>query len=184
MLSTPVVQRPFLPFLSRSGRRRRRPRERNTRTFPDQSKEVDAPPANRPRGLTRAATVWEEYMNLRFSLASAVAVALVFGATSTASAQADTTRRTPTSQKRVRVTKESNGEVAIRRDSAFIRDSIARADSLARLERSRQDSMARADSLGRIEQMRRDSIRRDSTARADSAARAKPVDTTTTRDTI
>jgi len=128
-------------------------------------------------------------MNLRFSLASAVAVALVFGATSTASAQADTTRRTTTSQTRVRVTKESNGEVATRRDSAFIRDSVARADSLARLERMRQDSITRADSLNRMEQMRRDSVMRDSTARADSiradsAARARPADTTTTRDTI
>ena len=105
-------------------------------------------------------------MNLRFSLASAVAVALVFGATSTASAQADTTRRTTTSQTRVRVTKESNGEVSIRRDSAFIRDSIARADSIARVEKMRQDSIAR------IEQMRRDSVARDSAARADSLKRA------------
>ena len=61
-------------------------------------------------------------MKFRFSLASVVAAALVVGAT-TASAQADTTRRT-TSQQRVRVTKEAGGEVA-RRDSAFIRDSIA-----------------------------------------------------------
>jgi len=122
-------------------------------------------------------------MNLRFSLASAVAVALVFGATSTASAQADTTRRTTTSQKRVRVTKESNGEVAIRRDSAFIRDSVARADSLARLERTRQDSITRADSLARMEQMRRDSVVRDSTARADSVARAAAA-TPTTSDTV
>jgi hypothetical protein len=113
-------------------------------------------------------------MSLRFSLASAVAVALVFGATSTASAQADTTRRTTTSQTRVRVTKEAKGEVSVRRDSAFIRDSVARADSLARLERMRQDSIARADSLARLEQMRRDSITRDSTARADSINRASP----------
>ncbi len=108
-------------------------------------------------------------MNLRFSLGSAVAVALVFGASSLASAQADTTRRTTTSETRVRVKKESNGEVAIRRDSAFIRDSVARADS-----------------LNRIEQTRRDSIMRDSTARADSMRR--PPDTTTktttTADTI
>ena len=120
-------------------------------------------------------------MNLRFSLAGAVAVALVFGATSTASAQTDTTRRTTTSQTRVRVTKESNGEV-VRRDSAFIRDSIARADSLARMEKMRQDSIARADSLARLEQTRRDSIARDSSARADSIARASQ--TTTTTDTI
>jgi len=126
-------------------------------------------------------------MNLRFSLQSAVAVALVFGVSSLASAQADTTRRTTTSETRVRVKKESNGEVAIRRDSAFIRDSVARADSLARLERMRQDSIMRADSLARMEQMRRDSIVRDSTARADSMKRP-PADTTartaTTADTI
>ena len=111
-------------------------------------------------------------MNLRISLASAAAVALIFGATSTASAQADTTRRTTTSETRVRVKKESNGEVTIRRDSAFIRDSVARADS-----------------LNRIEQTRRDSIMRDSTARADSIRRARPdttptVPSTTTSDTI
>jgi len=110
-------------------------------------------------------------MNGRISLASAVAVALVFAATSTASAQADTTRRTTTSQTRVRVTKESKGEVTIRRDSAFIRDSVARADSMARADRMRQDSVSRADSLNRLEQTRRDSIMRDSTARADSVRR-------------
>lgn len=115
-------------------------------------------------------------MNLRFSVTGAVAAALVFGAISTASAQADTTRRTTTSQTRVRVTKESAGEV---RDAAFIRDSIARADSIARMERMRQDSIARADSLARMERMRLDSIARDSAARADSIARA-----TTTSDTI
>jgi len=172
--------------VSRSGRHRRRwSRDGTPERFP-QSKEVDAPPAKRPRGLTRVATVWEEYMNLRVSLTSAAAVALLFAASSTASAQADTTRRTTTSETRVRVKKESNGEVAIRRDSAFIRDSVARADSLARLERMRQDSITRADSLNRIEQMRRDSIMRDSTARADSMKR--PPDTTTktttTSDTI
>ena len=121
-------------------------------------------------------------MNFRFSLAGAVAVALVMGATSTASAQADTTRRT-TSQTRVRVTKESPGEVATRRDSAFIRDSIARADSVARMEKMRQDSIARADSMARMERARLDSIARDSAARADSIARASQV-TTTTTDTI
>ena len=115
-------------------------------------------------------------MNVRLSFAGAVAVALVFGTTSTASAQADTTRRT-TSQTRVRVTKESAGEVTTRRDSAFIRDSVARADSLARMERMRQDSIARADSLARLEQMRRDSIARD------SASRAVRTDTTTTTTT-
>jgi len=110
-------------------------------------------------------------MSVRFSLASVVAAALVVGAASTASAQADTTRRT-TSQQRVRVTKEAGGEVT-RRDSAFIRDSIARADSLARLERMRQDSIARADSLARLERARLDSIARDSASRADSIARAQ-----------
>jgi hypothetical protein len=122
-------------------------------------------------------------MSVRLSLAGAVAVALAFGATSTASAQADTTRRTTTSQTRVRVTKESTGEVATKRDSAFIRDSIARADSIARMERMRQDSIARADSLARLERIRLDSIARDSAARADSIARTTTT-TTTTTDTI
>jgi len=117
-------------------------------------------------------------MNVRFSLASVVATALVVAGATTASAQADTTRR-PTSQQRVRVTKEAGGEVA-RRDSAFIRDSIARADSLARLERMRQDSIARADSLARLERMRQDSIARDSVARADSIARARQAALTDT----
>ena len=117
-------------------------------------------------------------MNVRFSLASVVATALVVLGATTASAQADTTRRT-TSQQRVRVTKEAGGEVA-RRDSAFIRDSIARADSLARLERMRQDSIARADSLARLERMRQDSIARDSAARADSIARAQQAAVTDT----
>jgi hypothetical protein len=121
-------------------------------------------------------------MSLRFSLTSAVAVALALASTNL-SAQADTTRRTTTSQTRVRVTKESTGEVATRRDSAFIRDSVARADSLARMERMRQDSITRADSINRMEQMRRDSITRDSTARADSIARASAATTTTTTTT-
>ena len=114
-------------------------------------------------------------MKVRISLASAVAVALAMGATS-AFAQADTTRRT-TSEQRVRVTKEAKGEVA-RRDSAFIRDSIARADSITRLETMRRDSIARADSLASLERARRDSIVRDSTARADSIARATPAPAT------
>lgn len=118
-------------------------------------------------------------MKFRLSLASAAAAALVMGAASTASAQADTTRR-PTSEQRVRVTKEASGEVA-RRDSAFIRDSIARADSLARMERMRQDSISRADSLARMERMRLDSIARDSAARADSIARAQAAATDTIR---
>jgi len=141
-------------------------------------------------------------MNLRFSLASAMAVALVFGATSTASAQTDTTRRTTsdstrrttsdttkrtTSQRRVRVTKESAGEVTT--PTRTNTDSIARADSLNRMRTdsiARADSMARADSIARMEQMRRDSITRDSTARADSIARAKstPAPTTPSNDTI
>jgi hypothetical protein len=112
-------------------------------------------------------------MKVQFSLAGAVAVALVVGATS-ASAQADTTRRTTTSQQRVRVTKEAAGEV-VRRDSAFIRDSVARADSITRMETMRRDSIARADSLASLERARRDSITRDSTARADSIARATPA---------
>ena len=56
----------------------------------------------------------------------------------------------------------------------------------------RRDSVARADSLARLETMRRDSITRDSTARADSIRRARPdttpttttVPSTTTSDTI
>src|SRR4051812_4137216 len=175
MLSNPAVQR----RVSRSGRRRRR-RPRDGTLNVSRSRQEVAPPANRPRGLTRVATVWEDCMTVRISLVSAAAVALVFATTSTASAQADTTRRTQsdttrrttTSQTRVRVTKESNGDVTIRRDSAFIRDSVARADSISRAERMRQDSITRADSVNRMEQMRRDSITRDSTARADSMARA------------
>ena len=120
-------------------------------------------------------------MKVRLSLTSAAAAALVVGTASMASAQADTTRRT-TSEQRVRVTKEATGDV-VRRDSAFIRDSIARADSLARMERMRQDSIARADSLARVERMRLDSIARDSAARADSIARATRTDTVVT-DTI
>jgi hypothetical protein len=111
-------------------------------------------------------------MKVRLSVAGAVVVALFVGATS-ASAQADTTRRTTTSQQRVRVTKESAGEV-VRRDSAFIRDSIARADSIARVATMRRDSIARADSLAALERARLDSIARDSAARADSIARATP----------
>ena len=135
-------------------------------------------------------------MKVRISLASAVAVALAVGATS-ASAQADTTRRSTadstrrttadttrrtTSQQRVRVTKEAAGEVT-RRDSAFIRDSVARADSITRMETMRRDSIARADSLASLERARRDSITRDSTVRADSIradsiARATPAPAT------
>ena len=118
-----------------------------------------------------------------FLLAFIIAVALVVGATS-ASAQADTTRRTTTSQQRVRVTKESTGEVAVRRDSAFIRDSIARADSITRMETMRRDSIARADSMAALERARRDSITRDSTARADSIARAATTPPAATTDTI
>ena len=121
-------------------------------------------------------------MRFRLSLASTLAAALVIGTVSTASAQADTTRKT-TSQRRVRVTKEATGEVTPRRDSTAIRDSVARADSIARMETMRRDSAARADSLARMEQMRRDSVTRDSTARADSIARASAA-TTTTTDTI
>jgi opacity protein-like surface antigen len=55
------------------------------------------------------------------------------------------------------------------------------------METMRRDSVARADSLARLETMRRDSITRDSTARADSIRRARPdttPSTTTTSDTI
>ena len=43
----------------------------------DRSKEVDAPPAERPRGFTSVAKVWGGCMNVKYSVASAVAVALV-----------------------------------------------------------------------------------------------------------
>jgi len=121
-------------------------------------------------------------MSFRISLASTLSAALVIGTVSTASAQSDTTRKT-TSQRRVRVTKEATGEVTPRRDSTAIRDSVARADSIARMETMRRDSAARADSLARMEQMRRDSVTRDSTARADSIARASAAATTTTTTT-
>src|SRR4030095_2660821 len=81
----------------------------------------------------------------------------------------DTTRRT-TSQTRVRVTKEAQGEVAVKRDSAFIRDSIARADSIARVEKMRQDSIAQAQRY----RARLAWFSRDAAARADSIARATP----------
>jgi len=138
-------------------------------------------------------------MNLRFSLASAAAVALVMGASSSASAQSDTTRRSTsdttkraTSQQRVRVQKESTGEVSrpttsttrpsttTSRDSVARADSIARADSMTRMQTMQRDSAARADSLARMETMRRDSIARDSSARADSISRARPDTTTST----
>ncbi|HSA58015.1 MAG TPA: hypothetical protein VLE53_20040 [Gemmatimonadaceae bacterium] len=78
----------------------------------------------------------------------------------------------PASERRIRVQKESTGEV-VRRDSAVMADSIARADSL-RADSLRADSLARAeatqrDSLALIEQARADSIRADSMARADAA---------------
>src|SRR5215218_3292253 len=135
-------------------------------------------------------------MNVKYSLASAVAVALVLGASSTASAQADTTRRTTTdstrrttSQQRVRVTKESSSGEVSRRSSTTTADSVARADSMTRMETMRRDSVARADSLARMETARRDSITRDSTARADSIRRARPdttpsTTTTATTDTV
>ena len=137
-------------------------------------------------------------MNLRISLASTLAAALVAGTVSTASAQADTTRRTTaqdstrrttsdttrraTSQRRVRVQKESTGEVttpSTTRPDSMSEMNRMRADSIARDSVAR-DSVARADSIARMEQMRRDSVTRDSTARADSIARASAATTTTT----
>jgi len=74
-----------------------------------------------------------------------------------------------TSQQRIRVMKESKGEV-VRRDSAAIADSI-RADSIARAEEARRRAeQMRADSIARVEQMRRDSIAAVERARADSIA--------------
>jgi len=99
----------------------------------------------------------------------------------------------PTSQMRIRVQKEANGEVTL----PVNRDSIARADSLARVEQMRADSIAqvekvRQDSIAAIETARRDSLervqrqvqdsiaavetaRRDSIARADSIVREEQI---------
>jgi len=92
-----------------------------------------------------------------------------------------------TSQMRIPVRKEANGEVALLPD----RDSLARADSIERADRMRADSIAQAervrqDALAAIETARRDSLERvqralqDSiaaveTARRDSVARADSI---------
>ena len=126
-------------------------------------------------------------MNLRFSLTSAVAVALALGSTnlsaqadttrrtttdSTRRTMSDTTRRTTTSQRRVRVTKEASGEVttpATTRSRTTTRDSSTiRRDSTT----MRTDSTTRRDTMST---MRSDSITRDSTARADSIARMEQM---------
>lgn len=101
---------------------------------------------------------------------------LVAGVATGAGAQA----RPVTSQQRIPVRKESGGEVARQ-------DSIARADSIARVEAARRDSLARVesarqDSIARVEAARRDSVsraeaareaaRRDSLAREDSIRNA------------
>ncbi|MEO6445288.1 MAG: hypothetical protein ABIZ91_05815 [Gemmatimonadaceae bacterium] len=92
-----------------------------------------------------------------------------------------------TSERRIRVQKEANGDVAIDRDAYA--DSVARADSI---ERARMEEAARLDSIARFERMRADSIaaierarqdsiaaveraRMDSIARADSIAREEQL---------
>lgn len=134
-------------------------------------------------------------MHIRSSVLRASVLAALSLGVSAASFAQDTTR---TSQQRIRITKESRGEVNLRTrsDSAMRADSIARADSMradsiradsiARVERMKQDSIAaveraRADSLAAIERARADSIaaieraRRDSIARADSIAAAEQL---------
>ncbi len=124
---------------------------------------------------------------------AAMLAALSLSIAATPALAQDTTRTT--SQQRIRITKESRGEVALPRSDSALRadslrrDSVARADSLRadsveRVERARQDSIAaveraRADSLAATERARADSIaaieaaRRDSIARADSIAAAE-----------
>ena len=135
-------------------------------------------------------------MHIRSSVMRAGVLAALSLGVSAASFAQDTTRTR--SEQRIRITKESRGEVSIptRGDSAMRadslrRDSLARADSMradsvARVERMRQDSIAavekaRTDSIAAIEKARADSIaaietaRRDSIARADSIAAAEQL---------
>ena len=106
---------------------------------------------------------------------STIALVALGGFTDMARAQAPVT-----SQQRIPVRKESGGEVA-RRDSVARADSIARAaaarqDSIARAEAARRDSIAaaaRADSIARAEAARQDSIARAEAARRDSISRAE-----------
>ena len=141
-------------------------------------------------------------MTLRNSLVGALAVALALGATSTASAQVDTTRRDTTrrdttartgatSQQRVRVQKEgttsrvtSPGDVAVPRGSAaarrdsLMRDSL-RADSIARARRTtgvRTDTTTRTDTTMRTDT----TARRDTTMRTDTTTTPTRTDTATT----
>lgn len=136
-------------------------------------------------------------MTIRGSTGWMVACAAAFSIGFAASAPAqDTTRTRPTtSQARIPVQKRiSGGEVVIARDTAAERmraDSIARADSMALVEKTRRDSVAlveksRADRIAAVEKVRRDSLeaiertRRDATAaveraRADSIARTDSI---------
>lgn len=136
----------------------------------------------------------------------ACAAALSFGAAASLQAQdttrtrTDSTTRRTTSDRRIPVRKESSGEVTTPRTTAAEKmrlDSIARADSLANLEKLRADSIAsieklRQDSLAAAAKVRQDSIdavnkahqdsidavnkaRQDSIARADSIAQAEQL---------
>jgi hypothetical protein len=120
----------------------------------------------------------------RWAIGSSIAVALC---ASTLPAQVDTTwrdtTRTARSTTRIPVRKVSKGEVILpseraRADSIAAlarRDSTARADSIAAVERLRTDSIAQAartDSIARAEQARTDSLSRMEQMRNDSIARA------------
>ncbi len=103
-------------------------------------------------------------MKLRLVVCGTCLSAASLGLSFAADGQARTT-----SQQRIRVMKESKGDV-VRRDSAAIADSI-RADSIARAEEARRRAeQMRADSMARVEQMRLDSIAAVERARADSIA--------------
>jgi hypothetical protein len=84
----------------------------------------------------------------------------------------DSTRTTSaTSQRRIRIRKESGGEVVGHRLTARERaDSIARADSVARADSLTRMQQAQQDSVNRIEQMRQDSLATIEKARQDSIA--------------
>ena len=131
----------------------------------------------------------------RWAIGSGIAAALC---ASTLPAQVDTTRRDTTravrSTTRIPIRK-SGGDVVLpsaraRADSIAMqarRDSIARSDSIAAIERARMDSInakhradsiaqaARADSIAAVERARTDSIARLEQMRTDSIARANTV---------
>lgn len=137
----------------------------------------------------------EDYMRIRTLVITTAVFAIPSLAPTTVAAQHSTATRRDTlshtnarvtSERRIRVQKEANGDVAI--DRAAYADSVARADSIerARIEAARLDSIARAermrsDSIAAIERARQDSIaaveraRMDSIARADSIAREEQL---------